>query len=205
MNYINKIINEPFLFLFFIISYIPGLTGVYIRRFFFKLRFRYLGKKFYSEIGIVVSFPQNISIGNNCSIMRLSSINSCKESQIKIGDNASINYNVNINSSNGGQIIIGDNVLIASNVVIRAANHNIHNPDLPIKMSGHLAGKITIGNNVWIGSNCTILKDVRIGDGAVIGAGCTIFKDVEEGSIIINKSQENYLKKKVSLSKEWSE
>jgi len=196
VSYINKIINEPFLFLFFIISYIPGLTGVYIRRFFFKLRFRYLGKKFYSEIGIVVSFPQNISIGNNCSIMRLSSINSCKESQIKIGDNASINYNVNINSSNGGQIIIGDNVLIASNVVIRAANHNIHNPDLPIKMSGHLAGKITIGNNVWIGSNCTILKDVRIGDGAVIGAGCTIFKDVEEGSIIINKSQENYLKKK---------
>ena len=97
MKNIYKIINEPFLFLIFIISYIPGFTGVYIRRFFFKLRFRYLGKKFYSEIGIVVSFPKNISIGNNCSIMRLSSINACKESQIKIGDNASINYNVNIN------------------------------------------------------------------------------------------------------------
>ena len=196
MKYINKIINEPFLFLFFIISYIPGLTGVYIRRFFFKLRFRYLGKKFYSEIGIVISFPKNISIGNNCFIMRLSSINACKESQIKIGDRASINYNVNINSSNGGQIIIGDNVLIGSNVVIRAANHNINNPDLPIKMSGHAAGKITIGNNVWIGSNCTILKDVRIGDGAVIGAGCTIFEDVEEGSIILSNAQRDTVKKR---------
>ena len=196
MKNIFKIINEPFLFLIFIISYVPGFTGVYIRRFFFKFRFNHLGKKFYSEIGTVISFPKNISIGNNCSLMRLSSINACKESQIKIGDNASINYNVNINSSNGGQIIIGDNVLIASNVVIRAANHNINNPDLPIKMSGHVAGKIIIGNNVWIGSNCTILKDVQIGDGAVIGAGCTIFEDVEEGSIILNNAQRNCVKKR---------
>ena len=196
MKNIKKIIFEPFLFLIFIVSYIPGFTGIYLRRFFFKFRFRYLGKKFYSEIGIIVSFPKNISIGNNCSLMRFSSINACKESQIKIGDNVSINYNVNINASNGGQIIIGDNALIASNVVIRAANHNIKNPDLPIKLSGHTAGKITIGNNVWIGSNCTILKDVQIGDGSVIGAGCTIFEDVEEGSMILNNSQRDSIKKR---------
>lgn len=195
MGNLKKIISEPFVFLIFIISYIPGFTGIYLRRFFFKLRFCYLGKKFYSEIGVVVSFPKNISIGHDCSLMRFSSINACRESQIKIGDNASINYNVNINASNGGQITIGDNVLIASNVVIRASNHNIKNPDLPIKMSGHVAGKITIGNNVWIGSNCVILKDVKIGDGAVIGAGCTIFEDVEGGSVILNNNQRNCIKK----------
>ena len=117
-----------------------------------------------------------------------------EDSQIKIGDNASINYNVNINASNDGQMIIGDNVLTASKVVIRAANHNIKNPNLPIKLSGHIAGKITIGNNVWIVSNCVILKDVKIGDGAVIGAGCTIFEDVEEGSVILNNNQRNSIK-----------
>ena len=111
-----------------------------------------------------------------------------EDSKIKIGDNASINYNVNINASNDGQMIIGDNVLTASKVVIRAANHNIKNPNLPIKLSGHITGKITIGNNVWIVSNCVILKDVKIRNGAVIGVGCTIFENVEEGSIILDKN-----------------
>ena len=119
-----------------------------------------------------------------------------EDSKIKIGDNASINYNVNINASNGGQMIIGDNVLKASNVVIRAANHNIKNPDLPIKLSGHIAGKITIRNNVWIVSNCVILKDVKILNGAVIGAGCTTFENVQKGSIILDMNQSNDVKKR---------
>ena len=190
MNKILKnILSEIKSFGFFFISFLPGYSGKFIRKIIYKKRFKSLGKKFISEIGLVVTCPKNISLGNDCSIMRFSSINACKNSRIEIGNNISINYNVNINSSNGGYIKIGDNVLIASNVVIRAADHIFNNKNKLIKDSRHKGGQIIIGNNVWIGSNCVILKDVNIGDGAIIGAGTIVTRNVEINEVVVGNKQ----------------
>ena len=190
MNKILKnIFSEIKSFGIFFISFLPGYSGKFIRKIIYKKRFKSLGKNFISEIGLVVIYPKNISLGNDCSIMRFSSINACENSRIEIGDNISVNYNVNINSSNGGYIKIGNNVLIASNVVIRAADHIFNNKNKLIKDSGHKGGQIIIGNNVWIGANCVILKDVNIGDGAIIGAGTIVTHNVEMNEVVVGNKQ----------------
>ena len=190
MNKILKnILSEIKSFGFFFISFLPGYSGKFIRKIIYKKRFKSLGKNFISEIGLVVIYPKNISLGNDRSIMRFSSINACENSRIEIGDNISVNYNVNINSSNGGYIKIGNNVLIASNVVIRAADHIFNNKNKLIKDSGHKGGQIIIGNNVWIGANCVILKDVNIGDGAIIGAGTIVTHNVEMNEVVVGNKQ----------------
>lgn len=189
MFILKKIISEFNSFGVFLLSFFPGYSGRLMRRIIFKNRFKSLGKNFYSEIGIVITYAKNISIGHDCSFMRYSSIIACENSMIEIGDNISVNYNVNINASNGGNIKIGNNVLIASNVVIRAADHIFSNKDKLIKDSGHEGGQINIGNNVWIGSNCVILKNVNIGDGAVIGAGTIVTRDIQTNEVVVGSKQ----------------
>lgn len=179
-----KLISEYFLF-----SKRLGYVGLFIRRFIFKRLFQKLGSDFSSEIGIKVTFPKHISLGNNFSIMRFNSLIACKNSSIKIGSNLSINENVNINASNGGYIEIGDNVLIASNVVIRASDHDIFSIRQNKIQESHVPGKIIIGNIVWIGSNCVILKDVTIGDNVVIGAGTVVTKDIEKNRTVVGSKQ----------------
>tara|TARA_B100000795_G_scaffold149849_1_gene112229 strand:- start:8744 stop:8962 length:219 start_codon:yes stop_codon:yes gene_type:complete len=54
----------------FLLTYMLGYVGLFIRRFIFKRLFQKLGSDFSSEIGIKVTFPKHISLGNNFSIMR---------------------------------------------------------------------------------------------------------------------------------------
>ena len=180
------IINEIKEIIKFFINYFPGRSGQFLRRIFYQNRLASIGKNFTTGLGIIINYPKNIYIGDNCKLARFSSLHSCIKSKIKIGNNVSINRNSEINSCNGGSILIGNDVIIATNVVIIASNHIFNNKDKLIKDSGHKGGKIIIGNNVWIGSNAVILKDVSIGDGAVIGAGCVIRKDVKNNEIISN-------------------
>ena len=122
---LKKIFSEIKSFGNFFISFCPGYSGRFVRRIIYKKRFKSLGKLFASEIGLVVTYPKNISLGNDCSIMRFSSINACENSKIEIGNNISVNHNVNINSCNHGYIEIGNGVLIGQNTVLRASDHKI--------------------------------------------------------------------------------
>ncbi len=187
---IKKIINELKQFLNFLVTYFPGSSGNMLRRSLYKVRLNSLGTKLYTEIGLRLTCPRNIVIGNNANFMRNCSLNSCN-GKINIGDNISVNQNVDINSSNGGFIEIGNDVLIGNNVLIRAADHVYNNKSKKINQSGHVGGKIIIGNNVWIGANCVILKNVTIKDGSVIGAGTVVTTDVDSNELAISNKQVN--------------
>jgi len=167
----------------YFIEYIPSYIGMLIRSFVYrKMMNLNAGQGLKLDIGVAVVGHKNISIGNNASIMRFSSLYSNKGS-ITIGKNLSANSNSSINSSDGGTVIIGDNVLIGPNVVIRASDHNFAKLDIPINAQGHAGGKIIIGDNVWIGANAVITKNVSIGNNSIIGAGSIVTKDVEANSI----------------------
>ena len=188
MKILNIIKEELVFFTTFLLNYFPGRLGIHLRKFYYKINFKKLGSNFSSEIGFVTSCPKNITVGDNFSIGRISSLNACEQSEVNIGNNVSINQNVNITSSNGGNIYIGNDVLIAQNVVIRSANHN-YKAKKKLNQSNNIIGEIKIGNNVWIGANLVILKNTEIGENSIIGAGTIISKNVEKNKIVVGNNQ----------------
>lgn len=177
------ILDEIFSFLIFFYSFLPGRTGIYIRRLIYKFFISKIGKNFYTENGIVFSGFKNIKIGDNVRLMRYTSINA-DDGKIELGNNISINYNVNINASGKGEIVFGDNILVGQNTVFRASDHIFKKNQITYQNS-HAPGKILVGNNVWIGANCVILKNVKIGDNCVIGANSTITKSIDENKVVV--------------------
>ncbi len=175
--------NEIIKWIEFLIRNIPGLTGILLRRLWYKFRF-FNSHKFIIERNCEFIAPHNISFDQNISI-GFGSFFTSDGGLIRIGSNTSFNSNVHINSSVGGIIEIGQNVLIGPNVVMRTAGHNFENPNFLIKKQGHNIKNIIIENDVWISANVIILGGVKIGEGAVIGAGAVVTKDIPSMGIAI--------------------
>ena len=112
---------------------------------------------------IKVLYPQNISIGDRCSI----------------------NHGVYLNAYNS--IIIGDNVTISAHSMLIATGINIQSWLRREVGDKHLRNTtIKIGNNVWIGANSLILGGVNItGDNVVIAAGSVVTKSFSESNVVL--------------------
>ncbi len=185
-HFIKKLLLEFTTFLDYIVFNIPGYTGRILRSWFLKRKVKKVGAKLSISEGfsITIQWGGEIELGNNISIMRLSSIHANNEGFLQLGNNISINSNTCIDASNKGKIVIGDNVLIAQNVVIRASDHAHQSIDIPIIQQGHAGGEIIIDNDVWIGANAVITRNVKIGSHSIIAAGSVVTKDVEPYSIV---------------------
>ncbi|MBL8089814.1 MAG: acyltransferase [Anaerolineales bacterium] len=134
-------------------------------------------------MGLLVYDPQNISIGENFSIRRNSTLGAIN-GELIVGDNVSIAENVTVNASEKGKIVLGNYVLIAPNTVLRASDHVTTRADQTIREQGHTGGEIIVEDDVWIGANCVVVAGTRIGKGAVIAAGAVVAKDVEPYTIV---------------------
>ena len=180
----TKIIsNEIVKWIEFLIRNIPGLTGILLRRLWYKFRF-FNSYKFIIERNCEFIAPRNISFDRNINI-GFSAFFAAHGGFIRIGSNTMFNSNVHINSSVGGLIEIGQNVLIGPNVVMRTAGHNFDNLEILIRKQGHIIKNIIIEDDVWISANVTILGGVTIGKGAIIGAGAVVTKNIPSMAIAI--------------------
>ena len=180
INYIKQELFEWVDFLF--MRNLPGKVGRLIRRIYwgnitFHCSFLSLASDY------TITNPNNISIGNNVSIMMGCSLYAHNSGNIIIGNRVSVNSNVILSAADNGEIIVGDDTLIGPNVVIRASNHNYVLKDSPIRDQGHTGGKIVIEKDVWIGANVVVLPNVTVGQGAVIGAGCIVNIDIPSFSL----------------------
>lgn len=162
---------------------IPGQTGIRFRQWYFSKRFKRLGAKAHLGMGLLVYEPKNISLGENFSIRRNSTLGAIN-GELIVGDNVSIAENVTVNASEKGKIVLGNYVLIAPNTVLRASDHVTTRADQTIREQGHTGGEIIVEDDVWIGANCVIVAGTRIGKGAVIAAGAVVAKDVEPYTIV---------------------
>ena len=151
---------EVLYFIDFIISFFPGLSGIFLRRLYCRVKFQ-TGK------GLNISIGTFLSKGHGLII---------------IGNNVAVNKYVAISADPDGKIEIGDNVLIGKGCVLRACNHR-YDLDIPINQQGWVTGSIKIGNNVWLGSNVVITPDVVIGDNCIIGANAVVTHNIESNSI----------------------
>ncbi len=109
-----------------------------------------------------LSFPKNISIGNNCKI----------------------NSNVFMNGRSG--IIIGDNVTLSYGAKLISTGYDVEHW-MKTGERVHINDKpIHIGNNCWVGADAIILPGVKItGEFVVIGAGAVVTKDVTESRVLV--------------------
>ncbi len=168
----------------FIINNIPGKSGFFFRKHYYKILFKgnlfncRIQRGFIAECSKNIFFGDNIYIGFNCKIFASS------KSKIIIGNNFTCNSNVMINSRGIGEIKIGQNVLIGPNTVLRSSNHNFKIYQRPINQQGMSDGKINIEDDVWIGSNVVILPNVIIGKGSIVAAGAVVTSNVKSFSIV---------------------
>jgi acetyltransferase-like isoleucine patch superfamily enzyme len=134
---------------------VPGLTGVYLRRAFYRLVFPHFGQQVCISFGTVFSHPtaelgRSVYIGVYCCL---------------------------------GDVTLEDDVLIGSHVSIPngGSQHGTERLDIPVREQPGAWPRITVGCDSWIGDRSIILADV--GKHCVIGAGSVVTRPVPDYAI----------------------
>jgi len=203
----GKAILFELVMLFF--SNTPGALGLALRKIFYPLVFKKVGRNVVFGRGITIRHPKKIEIGDNVVIedncvldakgednqgitigngviVSRNVILSCKDGDIAIGSNTVIGINSLIHALEGSNVSVGDNVLIAAYVyIIGGGNYNYSKPDIPINKQGLVSkGGINIGSNVWIGASTNITDGVTIAEGNIIGAYSLVNKSIQQKDYI---------------------
>lgn len=183
MRILKLLIAEFRHYVEFAVAWTPGGAGSLLRRVYWRLRLRALGRPAVIGLGIVFSGPQNVRIGNEFSCWRHCTIAAPYDGVIEIGDHVGLNANVYLNAASGGRITIGSDVGIGPNTVMRASDKSMER-GLPMNRQPTIGLTITVGSDVWIGANVVIVGGVTVGNGAVIAAGAVVTRDVDPFTVV---------------------
>ncbi|MHB8974339.1 MAG: acyltransferase [Pirellulaceae bacterium] len=136
---------------------LPGLTGVYLRRAFYRLVLTRCDGDACISFGTVFSHPtasvgRSVYVGVFCCL---------------------------------GDVTLEDDVLIASHVSIAngSRQHGIERLDIPIREQPGTWPRITIGQDSWIGDRAVVLANV--GRHCVIGAGAVVTKSIPDYAVAV--------------------
>ncbi len=127
--------------------------------FIWKRRLKDIGKKSIIDNDVKIFNPQDVKIGEYCTINSGVIIQSCENATVNIGNNVTISYNA---------------ILITGGLDLSDySNKNIH-----------VSKSVTIEDNVWIGADVKILPGVRISANSVIAAGSVVNRNIPENVIV---------------------
>jgi virginiamycin A acetyltransferase len=136
---------------------VPGITGAYLRRAFYRAVLGRCGHGSWIGFGTVFSHStaeigRDVYVGCYCCL---------------------------------GDVILEDDVLLGSQVSIMngAGQHGIERLDIPIREQPGLWPRITIGRDTWIGDRAVVMADV--GKHCVIGAGSVVTRAVPDYAIAV--------------------
>jgi acetyltransferase-like isoleucine patch superfamily enzyme len=138
------------------LSLLPGKTGSYLRKNFYRHAMTRCDKDCAILFGTIFS-----------------------QSDTEIGKGVYIGPNGNI-----GRCRIEDHCTLGSNVHIMSGKHQHRFGDLqtPIQQQGGVFDKVVIGEDTWIG-NCALIM-ANVGKKCIIGAGAVVTHDIPEFSIV---------------------
>jgi acetyltransferase-like isoleucine patch superfamily enzyme len=138
-------------------SLLPGVTGVYLRRAFYRWVLPRVGRDAWIGFGTVLSHPtaefgDRVYVGVGCMI---------------------------------GDVSLEDDVLLGSHVSVINGNrqHGIERLDVPIREQPGEYPRVTIGRDSWIGDRSIVMADV--GAQCVIGSGSVVTKPLPERAIAV--------------------
>lgn len=129
-----------------------------LRTLFYQITMNLSDDSLYVMPNVTLSYPHNITIGQEVTI----------------------NRNVTITAR--AKIVIGNYVLISNNVVINSGSHTFEEKKA-IRKQDHKIAPIIIMDDVWIGCNCCIMPGVTIGRGAIIGANSLVTHSIPEYTV----------------------
>jgi acetyltransferase-like isoleucine patch superfamily enzyme len=184
MKILKIIFEEIVLWFEFIISYLPGRSGIILRRLYFRGR---LGNGENLIIGSGCNFiaPRAIKFYGTSYIAESCYFNASDGGLIEVGNKSAFNINSNLNASCGGKIIIGTQCMFGPGVILRTSNHTFTDTSISIQDQGHDPEDIIIEDDCWFGANVIILGGVKIGKGVVVGAGSVVTKDIPAMSVAV--------------------
>lgn len=140
-----------------ILSLIPGLLGVLLRRVWYCNTLKRCGKNLTVDWLGVIRTRQS-EIGNNCTV----------------GVGSWINW-----------VRLGNDVIIANNVTILSGgkHHGFADVNIPMRKQEGQKMQVCIGDDVWIGAGSIILSHVS--NGTVIGSGSVVTHAYAEFSVLV--------------------
>lgn len=138
-------------------SLLPGLTGVYLRRAFYKCVLRRCSDDACISFGTVFSHPtaevgRAVYVGLFCVL---------------------------------GDVTLEDDVLLGSHVSVMngGQQHGIERLDVPIREQPGQWVRVTVGRDTWIGDRAVVLADV--GKHCVVGAGSVVTQALPDYAIAV--------------------
>lgn len=138
------------------LSLLPGLTGVYLRRAFYRWVLPACGEGCVISFGTLLSHPtarigKFVYIGPYCIL---------------------------------GDVTLEDDVLLSSHVSILngCRQHGVERLDVPVREQPGSWPHITIGRDSWIGERAVVMADV--GRHCVVGAGAVVTHPVPDYAIV---------------------
>jgi len=138
------------------VSLLPGLSGEYLRRAFYRRVLAGCGPGSVISFGTLFSHPT-----------------------AEVGARAYIGPFCVL-----GDVTVGDDCLIGSHVSIAngSRQHGIDRLDVPVREQPGVWPRITIGRDTWIGDRAVVLADV--GAQCVVGAGAVVTRPVPNRAIV---------------------
>jgi acetyltransferase-like isoleucine patch superfamily enzyme len=140
-----------------LMSLVPGVSGQFLRRAFYRLALPECGRDVCIAFQTVFSHPtarlgHHLYVGVGCMI---------------------------------GDATLGDDVLIGSHasIINGSKQHDISRLDLPIRLQEGVFPRITIGQDTWIGDRAVVMVDV--GQHCVVGAAAVVTKPVPDYAIVV--------------------
>lgn len=138
------------------LSLIPGLTGVYLRRAFYRLVLPRCAADACLSFGTLISHPtaqigRRVYVGPFCCL---------------------------------GDVTLQDDVLLGSHVSVMngGAQHGTERLDVPIREQLGVWPRVTIGQDSWVGDRALVMADV--GKHCIIAAGAVVTKPVPDYALV---------------------
>ena len=135
---------------YWLISQFPGAAGN-------LLRSRYLG-------------PRMKRSGSGLQIHAGSRFRSIEN--LEVGENVTIGFDTFLQAKGG--LTLGDNVMLAPGVKIWTSNHNVSDPEVPVRQQGHTNAPVVLEEDVFVASNAFILPGTTLSRGCVVSAGAVV-------------------------------
>lgn len=209
------------------ISWVPGALGFLLRKTFYPLLLKRVGRGVVFGRNITLRHPQKISIadftfvddnvvldakgeanqgifiGENVYLGR-NTILSCKGGSIFLENFCNISANCNLLSET--EIRLGKYCFLAGECyLVAGGNHPVTDISTPIMFQPSVSkGGIKIGEDVWLGAGVIVLDGVTIGKGSIVGAGSVVAASLADytlavGSRVLKIRDRRSLKEEDSL------